>query len=444
MPKLLLKNAMILTMNEENTVYENGFVCIQGSTIEAIGPAAKLAEMGNFEDYQVMDCQNRIAMPGMVNTHCHMSMMVFRSLADDVKDRLKRYLFPLEKRAMTCDMAVTGANYAMAELLLGGVTTVYDAYFFEDEIAKAAEQCGIRAMLAETVLNFPTPSAREAYGGIPYSIDFIEKWKGHSRIYPSVNCHAIYTNDTAHLQECHRIARTYDLVMSMHVAEMEYEQQDCLRDFGKTPIGYLDSIGLLDEHFLAAHAINLNQEDISLLAKRGVKVSYNAGSNAKSAKGVAPIYAMQQQGITVSLGTDGPMSGNTIDIITQLPLVGKIQKLFNHDRSLYPAKDILRMATIDGAKALGLDAITGSLEVGKQADIILFETDSINMSPLYDPFSVIVYSANPSNIDTTIVDGEVLVQNKTLLSMDLPALKSKLLGFQSTIQNIATQLSKEI
>ena len=443
MAQYLLKNAAILTMDADFTLYEDGYLAVEGNSIQEIGPTAQLEE-SRFAGYTVLDCRGKIITPGMINTHSHLSMMVFRSLADDVPDRLKRYLFPLERTAMTREMAVAGANYAFAELLLGGVTTGYDAYYFEDDIAREAEKAGIRGVLSETVLCNPSPSAKEPYGGIPYTREFVKKWKGHPRITPAVNCHAIYTNDTAHLQECHRIARENSIIFCMHVAEMGYEQADCLRDHGMTPVAYLDSIGVLDNRFLAAHSINLEENDLDIYEKRGVKVSYNAGSNAKGAKGVAPIKKMRERGITVSLGTDGPMSGNTIDILTQLPLVGKVQKLFNHDRSLFPAKEIFEMATIGGAKALGLDGITGSLEVGKRADLVIFETDSVNMNPIYDYYSVIVYSANPSNVESVFVDGELVVENRRLLTIDLKEARSRMLAYRDEIAAIARELDKAV
>lgn len=443
MANYLLKNAVILTMDGADTLYEDGYLAVQGDTIQAVGPSEELKE-SRYAGYEVRDCRGKIVMPGMINTHNHLSMMVFRSLADDVPDRLKRYLFPLEQNAMNREMAAAGAAYAFAELLLGGVTTVYDAYYFEDDVAKEAEKAGIRAVLSETVLCNPSPSAKEPYGGIPYTREFVKKWKGHPLITPAVNCHAIYTNDGEHLKECHQIARENDVIFCMHVAEMGYEQEGCLKEHGMTPVAYLDSLGVLDDRFLAAHSINLDKNDLEIYARRGVKVSYNAGSNAKGAKGVAPIVKMREKGITVSLGTDGPMSGNTIDILTQLPLVGKVQKLFNRDRSLFPAKEILKLATMGGAKALGMENSIGSLEAGKKADLIIFETDSVNMQPIYDYYSVIVYSANPSNVETTMVNGQIVMDKRQLKTMDLRQTRNRMLAFRDEIAAIAKELEKKV
>ncbi len=440
MADLLLKNAVVLTMDEKDTLYEDGFVLIRGNKIQSVGPAAQMPE--DIRGLQVMDCRNKIVLPGFINTHSHLPMIVFRTLGDDIPDRLNRYLFPLETRAMTCDMAVAGANYAFAELLRGGVTTVFDSYYFENEIAMAAEASGIRAVLSETVMCRTTPDSKVPYGGIADTRELIANWKAHPRIRPAVNCHAPYTNDEAHLRECHKIARENNLIMSMHVSEMDYEQEEWRTKYGTTPVAWLDSLGILDEHFLAAHAIHVNDADIEILAKRGVKISHNAGSNSKSAKGVAPVRGMQQKGVIVSLGSDGAMSGNTLDIITQLPQVAKLQKLYLQDRAAYPAREVLRMATINGAKALGLADITGSLEPGKQADVIILETDSVNMQPIYDPYSTIVYGANPSNVETTIVDGKILMHKGEFLTLDFPRIKKEMLSYQEEIRKILPELDQ--
>ena len=442
MSDLLLQHALVLTMDQKDTMFEDGFVLIRGGKIEAVGPSSQMPE--HTGGLQAMDCRAKIVMPGFINTHSHLPMIVFRTLGDDIPDRLNRYLFPLESRTMNREMAVAGANYAFMELLRGGVTTVFDSYYFENDIAMAAEAAGIRAVLSETVMCRPAPDSQEPYGGIAHTLELIANWKAHPRIRPAVNCHAPYTNDAAHLRECHRIARENGLVMSMHVSEMDYEQEEWRTKYGITPFAWLDSLGILDEHFLAAHAIHANDADIELLAKRGVKISHNAGSNSKSAKGIAPVRSMQQKGVVVSLGSDGAMSGNTLDIITQLPQVAKLQKLSLQDRAAYPACEVMRMATINGAKALGLADVTGSLEPGKQADVIIFETDSVNMQPIYDPYSTIVYGANPSNVETTIVDGKILMHKGEFLTLDFARIKQEMLSYQKEIRGILPELDRNL
>ena len=439
MAKLLLHNAIVLTMDEQNTVYNKGYVRVNGKSIEDLGPEENLTE-SDLAGCEMHDCKGGILIPGMVNTHTHNSMMVFRSLGDDVQDRLSRYIFPLEKGVMTREVAVAGANYAYAELLLGGVTCVFDAYYFEHYIALAAERAGIRGLFSETIVNFPAPGSPEPYGGIEAIEEFIRYWKDHERIVPAVFSHAIYTNDSEHLKMSHRLAQENGVKMGMHVAEMDHEQEDCLKKYGKTPVEYLDNLGILDKNFIAVHCVNLSEGDMDIFASRGVSVSHNPGSNAKAGRKICPVTRLQKRGVTVGLATDGPMSNNTIDIVTQLPLAAKLQKVANHDRCAVSAVEALRMATIDGAKALGLDSIIGSLKKGKRADLVVFETESVNMSPLYDPYYVLVYSANPSNVSLTMVDGEILVKDKTLTKMSLSEVRAELFAHQERIRDIAAKL----
>lgn len=415
MALMIIKNVNILTMNKNKDIIENGVVVIVDNIINDIGNEELLSR---YSCDNIIDGKDGILIPGMINTHAHTSMVVFRSLGDDVPDRLKRYLFPLEKMLVDKELVYLGARYGITEMLLGGVTTFTDMYFYEDEVAKAAKELGIRGVLGESILDFPSPDSKEPYGGLEYSKWFIEKWKEDDLITPAVAPHAIYTNDKEHLKMASELSKKYNVPMMMHVAEMGYEFKECEDDNNMTPVQYLDSIGILNERFISAHSILVTEEDIDILEKRRVGIAHNVGANSKGAKGVAPIVKMYKKGMKVGLGTDGPMSGNTLDIVTQLALVGKVHKLFNNDRSLFPAKEILEMATIGGARALNMDKKIGSIEIGKRADLVLFETSSINMQPIYDYYSVLVYSANPSNVDTVIVDGKVIVKDKKLARED--------------------------
>lgn len=437
MSTMIIKNVNILTMNREKEIIENGVVVVKDKIIEAVGGKGLARQ---YKDEEVIDGKGGILMPGMVNTHTHGSMVVFRSLGDDVPNRLKRYIFPLEKELVNKELVYIGAKYAIVEMLLGGVTTFADMYYFEGEVAKAAKELGIRGVLGETVLNFPAPDAKQPYGGLSYSRGFIEKWKDDDLITPSIAPHAPYSNDTQHLQKASEMAESYNIPMMMHVAEMGYEYEKYKEEYNMTPVEYLDSIGVLNKRLVAAHSILVTKKDIELMEKREVGIAHNIGANAKGAKGVAPIVDMYRRNMKVGLGTDGPMSGNTLDIITQMSLVGKVHKLFNKDRSLFPAKEIVEMATIGGARALNLDNEIGSIEAGKKADLVILETESVNMQPLYDYYSGIVYSANPSNVDTVIVNGRILVENKKLKHWDVSAimkpLKEMKLQIIKTAQNL--------
>ncbi|WP_319205278.1 amidohydrolase [uncultured Ilyobacter sp.] len=433
MVSMIIKNINILTMNKNKDIIENGVLVIKDNLIFDMGDESLLKK---YSCENIIDGKNGILIPGMINTHTHTSMVVFRSLGDDVKDRLKRYLFPLEKILVDKDLVYLGAKYGIMEMLLGGVTTFTDMYYYEDQVARAAKEFGIRGVLGETIVDFPSPDSKEPYGGLEYSKWFIEKWIDDDLITPAVAPHAIYTNDKKSLQKAAELSEKYDIPMMMHVAEMGYELEECEKKYNMTPVEYLDSIGVLNERFISAHSILVTEKDIDLLHKKSVGISHNMGANSKGAKGVAPISEMYKRDMKIGLGTDGPMSGNTLDVLTQMPLVGKIHKLFNEDRSIFPANEILEMATIGGARVLNLDHEIGSIEIGKKADLVLFETDSINMQPIYDFYSVLVYSANPGNIDTVIVDGEILVKNKKIFQEknnpskiieELKALKNKIL-----------------
>ncbi len=412
-------------MNAERQVIQNGYVVIEGTLIREIGSM----EDGCPEDGTVIDGEQGILMPGMINAHTHIGMIPFRGLGDDCKDRLRRFLLPLEQRCMTKELARASARYAMCELLLGGVTTFFDMYYFEDEIAQAAEQMGIRAVLGETVIeqDLSTESGESYhFPGFAYAKTFIGKWNGHPRITPCVAPHGTSTCAPETLKECYQLAKQYDLPITLHASEMDYEMSYFKERYGKTPIAWMAELGILDERMVAAHCIMVNEDDMQLMKEYGVSVAHCIGSNSKAAKGVAPVSRMMELGIPVGLGTDGPSSGNTLDILTQFKLVADFHKNATRDRSVFPAEEIVSMGTIQGAKALRLDAVTGSVEVGKQADLTLIETKSVNMFPVYDPCSALVYSANAGNVDTVFVAGKCLVRNKKLVDVDLDEVRQEL------------------
>ena len=440
----VFKNVTVITMNESKDIIENGVVTFKGNKIIYVGDNSgnkNLKELyENENEVEVIDGEEGILMPGMINCHTHGSMVPFRSLADDYKDRLKRYLFPLEQKLVDEKLTYIGAKYAISEMLLGGVTTFCDMYYFEDEVAKAAKELNMRGILCETIVNFPAPDSKEAFGGLNYSRWFIKKWKNDTLITPGIAPHAPYTNTDESLKEAYKISKEYNVPITMHIAEMDYELNECMEKYNLTPVKYLDSLGILDSNFIAAHSVLVDDEDIKILKERGVGVSHNIGANAKGAKGVAPIIKMKENGINIGLGTDGPMSGNTLDIITQMAQVGKIHKLFNNDRSLLPSVELVEMATIGGAKVLGMNKEIGSIEVGKKADLTLIETKSVNMQPIYDYYSAIVYSANPGNVDTVIVDGKIVVKGKKLISGDFKEIRKDIIDLKSIINEVVRKL----
>lgn len=433
----ILKNINILTMNSNEDIIEDGIVAYKNNKIIYVGNE-NLYE--NEENIDLIDGKNGILMPGMINCHTHVSMIPFRSLADDYKDRLKRYLFPLEQKLVDKKLTYIGAKYGISEMLLGGVTTFCDMYYFEDEVAKAAKELNIRGILCETIVDFLSPDSKEKFGGLEYSKWFIEKWKDDELITPGLAPHAPYTNTDESLIDAYNISKRYNVPLTMHIAEMDYELEECKEKYNLTPIGYLDKLGILDSNFISAHTVLVDDNDIKILKERKVKVSHNIGANSKGAKGVMPISKMMDNNIDIGLGTDGPMSGNTLDIITQMSQVGKIHKLFNNDRTLLPSIELVKMATIGGAKVLGIDDKVGSIEVGKKADLVLIETQSVNMQPIYDYYSTIVYSSNPSNVDTVIINGDIVVKDKQLISGDFNKIRKDLLELKNKISEVAKTL----
>lgn len=419
--KTLITNATILTMNATMDVFENGYMVIDNDRIIALGA-------GNYDGAvdTMLDANRSIVMPGMINTHTHVGMIPFRSLGDDCKDRLRRYLFPLENDCMNEALVYASARYAIAELLLGGVTTFVDMYYFEDKIAQAVDEMGARALLGETIIDFETCDTDKPYGGLEYCEWFIPKWLNHPRITPYPAPHATNTNNEAALKRANALSEKYQVPISLHVAEMDYEMAHFRDNYAMSPVEFLDSIGLLNERLISAHCIHVSDSDIALMAAKKSAVAHCIGANTKAAKGVAPVKQMLEQGVSVGLGTDGPASGNTLDILTQFKLFADFHKTANSDRALFPSQQIVRLGTIDGARAIGMSDKIGSLEIGKQADFVLVETESVNMFPIFDPYSALVYSANAANVHTVYVAGKCLVSNKTLQTASLATLRREL------------------
>ncbi|MBP6082342.1 MAG: amidohydrolase [Providencia sp.] len=413
---MMIVDGTVLTMDAQNKIIEQGTVVIEKNKIIAIG-GPELAKQ--YQATKVLDVDGDIVMPGLINTHTHASMTVFRSLADDVPDRLHRYIFPLESKMVSRDMVRIGANLANAEMVKGGVTTYVDMYYFEDEVAKTVDKIGLRAVLGESVIQFPVADAKNADEGITYAVNFINEYKDHPRITPAFAPHAPYTNTTEHLQKIAKLSQELDVPVMIHLAETDREQEEIAkRTGGKSPVQYMADIGALNNKVIAAHAIMVDEKDLDLLKQYDVGVAHNISANTKSAKGVAPVTAMLAKGIRVGLGTDGPMSSNTLTTMNELGLVGKVHKLANKDRAAMPPITVVEMATMGSAKALHMEDKLGSLEVGKLADIIVVDTKSPNMVPMYSPFAALVYGANGANVRHTIVDGKILMEDRKLQTVD--------------------------
>lgn len=409
---LMITDGTVLTMNPENTVFEHGTVVVSDGKIVAVGGPELTAK---YQAKKVLDVKGDIVMPGLINTHTHGSMTVFRSLGDDVPDRLHRYIFPLENKLVSRDMVRTGANLANIEMIKGGVTTYADMYYFEDEVAKTVDKAGLRAVLGETIINFPVADAQTPEEGIAYAVRFIHKYKDHPRITPAFAPHAPYTNTTENLQKIAALSEELNVPVMIHLAETDREKEEIAkRTGGKSPVQYMADIGVLNNRLLAAHVIMADDNDLDLLKKYDVGVAHNISANTKSAKGVAPVTQMLEKGIRTGLGTDGPMSSNTLTTMNELNL----DKLETKNRAAMPPLTVVEMATKGSARALHMDDKIGSLETGKLADIIVVDTKAPNMVPVYSPYAALVYGANGANVRHTIVDGVILMEDRQLLTVN--------------------------
>jgi cytosine/adenosine deaminase-related metal-dependent hydrolase len=427
---LVLTNGTVVTMNDQKDVIENGVVVIRDAKLVAVGPASIAA---NYTAKKTIDARGGIVMPGFINTHTHAAMTIFRSLGDDVADRLKRFMFPLEAKFVDREVVYWGTLHGALEMVEGGVTTFVDMYYFEDEVARAAKKIGIRGVLGETILNFPAPDSKEPYGGFALAQKFVADFRGDPLITPAFAPHAPYTLDAAHLKLIAEETAKLDVPVLMHVAEMTDEVDTLRKERNQTPIEFLDSVGLLNRRLVAAHCIFVNDSDIALMKSRDIGIAHNMVANIKSAKGVSPALKMFEQGMRVGLGTDGPMSGNTLDIIGQLGYVAKLHKLVNHDRTLAPSVEVVEMATRGGARALHREADLGSLEAGKLADVIIIDADATNLIPNYDVYATLVYGASAKDVRTTIINGRVVMEDRKVLTLDAAEVKAHMRAMAAKI-----------
>lgn len=418
---IIIENVTVITMDSQRTLLHNGYVHVQDTVIAGLGTGSYKGQAD-----VVIDGRGGILMPGMVNTHCHASMIPFRSMGDDCPDRLRRFLFPLELKAMTPRLCYLAAKYAICEMLLSGVTTFLDMYYFEDQVAKACEELGIRSFLGETIINMETCDSPLPYGGLLISEQFLRDWKDHELVTPIVAPHGTNTNELDVLIKAHELAKQHHTLFTIHTSEMDYEMTYFKENYGKTPVEFLYDAGLLDENTILAHCIHMTDHDLELAAKSEARIAHCIGSNTKAGKGVARVKEMLDSHIPVGFGTDGPSSGNTLSMMTQFRLFSSFQKTYYHDRSLFPAADIIELGTIGGARVLHAESQIGSIEPGKKADLVLVETESVNMFPCFNPYSAIVYSANASNVDTVLVNGKIVVREKKMNGVDLVSLREEL------------------
>ena len=364
-------------------------------------------------------------MPGMINTHTHIGMSLFRTLADDTADRLKKYLFPLEKKFVTPELVYWASLYSLTEMIEGGTTTFADMYYFEDIVADAAIKAGVRGILGESILNFPAPDTQEPYGGFKYIEKLLKSYRKHPLITPALAPHAPYSLDFENLKKTAALAEEWDIPILSHLSEMPFEIKQIEDEYGMSPVELYSKAGLLSTRMTAAHCIYVDNKDIALLKTSGTGVAHNVAANLKGAKGISPALKMFDMGIPIGIGTDGPMSGNTMDLVNLLGYTAKIHKLDNKDRTVMPPTKVIEMATIGGARALHIEDKTGSLVKGKKADVIIVSTESTAMFPIYDYYSALVYCASPRDVNTVIINGDLIMEDRKIKTFNKKETKAE-------------------
>lgn len=412
---ILLTNATLLPCTPDMPVIERGWVRIEGDAIHALGAGDPPAVPGA----ETVDAGGDVVMPGMVNPHCHMAMTLFRGLGEDVDDRLYRYVLPMERKFVTPDMVRAGTALAALELIEGGVTAVADMYYFETEVGRVVDRAGIRGVVGQTIADFDPPDHATIDEGFALTEALAAEFAGHDRVIASIAPHAPYSTDVAVMNRVARWADDHpDVPVQIHLAEMVSETEWCLKHHGMSPVEVVEKAGLLRKGLICAHCLFVSESDIGKMAHARVCVAHNARSNAKAGRGIAPVEAMRAAGIPVGVATDGPMSGNTLDLFSQFGPVTMFQKLLGRSRKPMPAREVIRMATIEGARVLGLHGRIGSLEPGKKADLIRIDLSAPRMQPVYDIYATLVFSAAAVDVRDTMVAGRWLMRDRAVLTIE--------------------------
>lgn len=430
---LTVVHGIVVTMDGQHRVLQDGAVAIQGDTIAAVDSSAQIDS--RYESGKVIDARGALIMPGLINAHTHMSMSLFRGLADDLAldDWLHKYIFPAESRFVTPDFVTWATRLSMLEMLRGGTTTVADMYYFEDEVAAALKAAGMRGVLGETVIGFPSPDSKTSTAALDYTERFLKHWQGDPLITPAVAPHSIYTCSEELLKEAVALARKHQAPILIHMSEAPFENEQSRKEHGVSTVQYLQRIGLLGPDVLGAHCIWVDQADIQTLAHFGVGCSYNPSSNMKTAAGTMPALELLGAGVAVGIATDGAASNNNQDMFEEMDLAAKQQKLARMDPKALSAVQVVDMATITGAKALHLERQIGSLEAGKKADLIVVDTTAPHATPMYNVYSEIVYALKSSDVRTTIVGGKPLMEDRRMLTLDEPAILAKAAQYAAQI-----------
>jgi 5-methylthioadenosine/S-adenosylhomocysteine deaminase len=422
---LVIHNGVVLTLDNHDTVIDQGAVAIADGLIVGVGPQNEI--MAAFPNAHRIDAANGLILPGLVNAHTHVPMTLFRGIADDLElvDWLQNHIFPAEAELVDEEFVRWGSRLACLEMLQGGITTFVDMYYFEDVVAEVADACGMRAIVGQTLIDFPAPDNKTWKAAVEYMRRFAGRWRDHPRITPAVAPHAPYTVSAEHLIEAHSLAEALELPLLIHLAEDRSEVEQLVQQTGSTPVEYLRGLGVLTDRMLVAHMVWPTEQEIVWLAEHGVGVAHCPQSNMKVAAGIAPVPAMLDAGVAVGLGTDGAASNNDLSLWEEIDTAAKLHKVETLDPTVVSAREALRMATVEGARALGMANRIGTLEEGKRADLIVVRNDGFHQQPWFDPYSLLVYSTKASDVETVVVDGRLVVAGGEVLTLDSRAITDK-------------------
>jgi 5-methylthioadenosine/S-adenosylhomocysteine deaminase len=415
---LLVVGGTVVTMDAGGRVIPDGAVAIDHDVIAEVGSADELSR--KYAAASRIDARGQVVLPGLVNTHTHAPMVLFRGLADDLalEDWLQKDIFPAEAKTVSPDFVRVGTRLAALEMIESGTTTFADMYYFEDDIAQAVHEAGLRAVLGQSVIRFPVADAPTPADALTRAEAFIRKWKDDPLITPAVAPHAPETVEATTLQAARALANKYSVPLLIHLAETRDEVRAIEAAHHLSPAAYLDSLGIWNGRSLAAHAVWIDDRDMAMLAKKRVGLAHNPASNMKLASGIAAVPAWLSHGIRAGLGTDGAASSNDLDMFEAMRLAALLQKVASLDPRSLPARTTLELATRRGADALGLGDAIGSLEAGKQADVITVAMDDARQTPMFDPISHLVYVSHGDDVRTTIVAGKVLMRDRRVLTLD--------------------------
>ncbi len=434
--QLVVGGGTVLTMVPGQPPIGDGAVAMEGERIVAVGPADEVVP--RYPRALRLDAGGGLIVPGLVNTHTHLAMTLLRGAADDLplREWLEQHIWPAERTLMDAETVALGTRLAAAESLLAGVTCVFDMYFHAETVAEVAREVGLRAVVAEGLLDYPTPSAPTPADALATQRRLLERYQDHPLVTPAVAPHAPYSVAADLLVAEAELAEEFDAPLAIHVAETRWEVEAICKEKGRSPVRYLADLGILSERTVAAHCVHVSNEDLDILAEFGVGIASNPVSNLKLGSGVAPLPEMLARGLKVSLGTDGAASNNTLDLLRDAQLAALLYKGLTGDPTCLPARTVVELVTIGGARVLGLADRLGTLEAGKLADLVSLRIDSPHSLPLWDPLAHLAYAARAADVQHVVVGGQVVVRDGALTTVDLAALRREVDSAMARLQPV--------